>query len=327
MTPMPSAALKLFDAVEQSTLLVALFDPSDQLQHANRAYLEAFLPDRAIPVAFADILRHGFDRGIGVRIDCGDVEQFLQEVLPRRRLASQRTLTTDLLDGRWMLFTETLLDDGWLLTVATDISQLKQFERRITQLHASAVQAALTDPLTGVSNRRHILELAAAALRDSALEQVPMSIVWIDLDHFKAINDSHGHHVGDQVLIAFCAQCRAHLRPSDALGRIGGEEFLLVMRGASTAVAAAVMERLREGLRGSGPVPSTFSGGIAEPTPGESLEALLQRADAAMYAAKAAGRGRCVVSVPASPLKPSDAGVPGSVDPTSGGTPGAPAGT
>lgn len=154
-----------------------------------------------------------------------------------------------------------------------------------------------------------------------------MSIVWIDLDHFKAINDTHGHHVGDQVLIAFCAQCRAHLRPSDALGRIGGEEFLLVMRGASTTVAATVMERLREGLRGSGPVPCTFSGGIAEPAPGECLDGLLQRADAAMYEAKAAGRRRCVVSVPASPLNSADAVVQGLVDPTPGGTPGAPART
>ena len=297
MTQTPSVALKLFDALEQSSLLVALFDPTDLLRHGNRAYLSAFVDGLSLPVSFSDILRHGFHGGFGVRIECDDVEQFLLDVLPRRRTTPSRTVTTDLIDGRWMLFTETLLDDGWLLTVATDISQIKQFERRITQLHASAVRTALTDPLTDVSNRRHIFELAASALSAQALGTMPMCIVLLDLDHFKAINDTHGHHVGDQTLVAFCAQCLAHLRPSDALGRIGGEEFLLVMQGVDIRAAVAIMERLREGLRESGTVACTFSGGIAEPRPGESLEALLRRADTALYAAKDAGRDRCVVSL------------------------------
>lgn len=298
MTQPPSVALKLFDALEQSSLLVALFDPADLLRHANRAYLNAFVDGLSLPVSFSDILRHGFHGGFGVRIECDDVEQFLRDILPRRRTTPSRTVTTDLIDGRWMLFTETLLDDGWLLTVATDISQIKQFERRITQLHASAVRAALTDPLTEVANRRHIFELAASALSAHALGAVPMCIVLIDLDHFKLINDTHGHHAGDQALVSFCAQCLTHLRPCDSLGRIGGEEFLLVMQGVEVRAAVAIMERLREGLRETGPVACTFSGGIAEPRPGESLEALLRRADAALYAAKNAGRDRCVVSQP-----------------------------
>jgi diguanylate cyclase (GGDEF)-like protein len=301
MTQTPSVALKLFDALEQSSLLVALFDPADLLRHANRAYLETFIDGLSLPVSFSDILRHGFHGGFGVRIDCADIEQFLRDVLPRRRTTPSRTVTSDLIDGRWMLFTETLLDDGWLLTVATDISQIKQYERRITQLHASAVHAALTDPLTQVANRRHIFELAASALSAHALGTMPMCIVLIDLDHFKVINDTHGHHVGDQTLVAFCEQCLAHLRPSESLGRIGGEEFLLVLQGVKIRAAAAIMDRLREGLRETGTVACTFSGGIAEPRPGESLETLLQRADAALYEAKNAGRDRCIVSRPGHP--------------------------
>jgi len=292
----PDVATRLFAALDRSTLLVGLFDPMDRLVHANAAYADAFLRGLPFPVSFADLLRHGFRHGFGVRIDCNDVEAFLADILPRRQAMDARSIVTDLVDGRWVLFTQTRLD-GWSLDVGTDISQIKQHEHRITQAHAHAVQAALTDPLTGVSNRRHILELAAAAFGESQREQQPMCVVLVDLDHFKQINDNHGHHVGDQVLVQFCAECRVHLRPIDALGRMGGEEFLLVLRGVTTAVAASVMERLRDLLRHAGPVPCTFSGGIAQPLPGETLDGLLRRADASLYAAKAAGRDRCVVNV------------------------------
>jgi diguanylate cyclase (GGDEF)-like protein len=291
----PDVASRLLSVLEPSALLVGLFDPTDSLAHANAAYADAFLRGLAPPVSFADILRHGFRHGFGVRVDCGDVEQFLADVLPRRHAAPSRTLVSDLVDGRWVLFTQTRVDD-WSLDIGTDISHLKQHEHRIALAHASAVHAALTDPLTSVSNRRHILELAATALADSQRERVPMCVVLVDLDHFKRINDTHGHHTGDQVLIEFCAQCRVHLRPIDSLGRMGGEEFLLVLRDVTAPVAASVMERLREFARGAGPVPCTFSGGIAQPCAGETLDALLRRADAALYAAKAAGRDCFVVS-------------------------------
>jgi diguanylate cyclase (GGDEF)-like protein len=295
--PLPVVASRLFAALDRSSLLVGLYDPADTLVHANAAFADAFLRGLAPPVAFEDILRHGFHNGFGVRIDCGDIEQFLADVLPRRRAMSPaRTLVTDLVDDRWVLFTQTRLDD-WSLDIGTDISQLKQHEHRMAAAHASAVQASLTDPLTGVSNRRHILELAAAAFSDAQREHVPMCVVVLDLDHFKRINDTRGHHVGDQVLVQFCAQCRIHLRPIDAVGRLGGEEFLLVLRDANSAVAASVTDRLRELVREAGPVPFTFSGGIAQPIPGETLDELLRRADAALYEAKAAGRDRAVVSI------------------------------
>ena len=292
----PDVASRLFAALDRSGLLVALFDPADRLVHANPAYGDAFLRGLQPPVAFADILRHGFRHGFGVRVDCGDIEAFLADILPRRHAIEARTIVTDLVDGRWVLFTQTRVD-GWSLDVGTDISQLKQHEHRIAQAHAHAVQAALTDPLTGVSNRRHIMELAAAAFAESQREHLPMCLVVVDLDHFKRINDTHGHPVGDQVLVHFCAQCREHLRPVDALGRLGGEEFLLILRDVTTAVAVSVLDRLREQVSEAGPVHCTFSGGIAQPFPGETLDQLLRRADVALYAAKAGGRDRCVVSV------------------------------
>jgi diguanylate cyclase (GGDEF)-like protein len=292
----PDLCAVLFAAVEQSASPVALFDAGDTLRHANGAYAATFLRGLVPPVSFADILRHGFHSGFGVHIACGDVEAFLADVLPRRRSAPNRTVLTDTVDGRWLQFTETLLPDGWLLTVATDISALKQHERLITQAHASALQAALTDALTGVPNRRHALDLAEQALHARRSSELPVSVAVVDIDHFKQVNDSLGHLAGDQVLKDFCAHCRTQLRPNDIFGRIGGEEFLLVLPGADAAVAETIVERVREAHRAAVSSRFTFSAGIAEARAGEALEALLHRADTALYAAKRGGRDRSVIA-------------------------------
>ncbi|RZS58588.1 GGDEF domain-containing protein [Sphaerotilus mobilis] len=291
---------RLLDALDGCGLLVALFDPDDVLRHANATYRATFLPDVALPLAFGDVLRHGHRHGIGVRISSGDVEAFLSDILSRRRSLPIRSVTTDLVDGRWIMFTETLRDDGWMLTVGTDISTLKQTEADISRRHQQAVLASQTDGLTGLSNRNRVLQLAQAALDHATATTTPVSLALIDLDHFKSVNDQHGHLEGDRVLRAFAEVCRHKLRPDDAFGRMGGEEFLLVMRGLSAARGYAVMQRLRRDLARSWddarePIRGvTFSCGITQARPGETLDEALQRADEALYAAKRAGRDRCV---------------------------------
>jgi diguanylate cyclase (GGDEF)-like protein len=298
MLPIPEQDI-LLSALAQTAMPVALYDPGDMLCYANKAFDEAFLRGLALPVAFADVLRHGFHQGFGICIDCGDIEAFLADILPRRRQLPHRQVTTDLHDGRWIQFTETLLPDGWLLTMASDITALKQNEQTIRHAHASAMHAALTDALTGVSNRRHILDMAEQALACHAANGGALAVVLLDLDHFKHINDAHGHQAGDAVLQHFCRQALQYLRPGDGWGRLGGEEFLLLLLpGADAQVAASVVERLRA-MPPEADVPTyTFSAGVAQARPVESLQHLLRRADAALYAAKAAGRNGTVVAPP-----------------------------
>jgi len=294
MPPSPESLQALVAGLEHSELLAGLFDPGDRLRWANLAYHDTFLRGLALPAAFADVLRHGHHGGFGVLVSCGDVEAFLADILPRRRACASRTLLSDTIDGRWLQFSETLLADGWMLTVAADITALKQQERRIAQMHADALQASLTDPLTGVSNRRHILELTEQALQARVERGTPMSVALIDIDHFKRVNDSHGHQAGDEVLRGFARECRARLRPHDGVGRIGGEEFMLLLPGAGLGTAQRIVERLRAAIEW-GPRGCTFSAGLAAPRAGEDVDALLRRADAALYAAKRAGRNRCIV--------------------------------
>ena len=289
-TPLHEA---LLSAIEQMPMPIALFDEQDMLCYANAAYDAIFLHGLSLPVSFADLMRHAHRNGFGVRIDCGDIEIFLADTLSRRRKLQQRLFNTDLLDGRWVQFTETELAGGWMLTIASDITALKSHEQSMRHAHADAMHAALTDSLTGASNRRHILSLGEQAL---AVPGTALTVALLDLDHFKQINDRHGHQVGDAVLQHFCRHALRHLRQGDGWGRYGGEEFLLLLPSADVHEGAAIVERLRAMPSQADMPPYTFSAGVAQAEPGESLQQLLRRADDALYEAKAAGRNRSVIS-------------------------------
>jgi two-component system cell cycle response regulator len=170
----------------------------------------------------------------------------------------------------------------------------------LRRAHSKAVHEAHTDALTGVSSRRHIMQLGEEALCDRRRQSLPLSLAILDLDHFKAINDTHGHHVGDAVLRAFCKHVGQRIRPSHRLGRLGGEEFLLLMPGTPLADAAVVVERVRQTLASHAGIRYTFSGGMAQAGEGELLPAVIKRADSALYEAKRTGRDRSVSS-PAPP--------------------------
>ncbi|MGZ8201649.1 MAG: diguanylate cyclase [Burkholderiales bacterium] len=161
---------------------------------------------------------------------------------------------------------------------------------------------ATTDPLTGVYNRRTFQELAEPQLSRCRRARAPVALLILDLDHFKRVNDTHGHLVGDEVLKAFASVVRDCLRKEDLLARYGGEEFVVLLPGSSPRAAMALGERIRE-LVATTPLDAigealniTVSVGVTSEA-GEdaaSLETMLGRADEALYAAKAQGRNRVV---------------------------------
>jgi diguanylate cyclase (GGDEF)-like protein len=181
--------------------------------------------------------------------------------------------------------------DGFYVAVFWDVTEQRHIE---AELH----RRAATDGLTGLPNRRHLVETARTLMRSP-----PLALLMLDLDHFKAINDRFGHAVGDQALQAAAERCRRMLRDSDVIARVGGEEFAVLLPGTGRAIAAAVAERLREAigrtplLVGDGRIDLTVSvgGTLVEPADTD-LDAVLHRADQALYAAKAGGRDRIVFS-------------------------------
>jgi diguanylate cyclase (GGDEF)-like protein len=156
---------------------------------------------------------------------------------------------------------------------------------------------ATTDGLTGALSRRAFKEGAARALGLAVRHRHEASCIFFDLDHFKDINDIHGHSVGDKVLMESAEICRAQLRQTDLLGRLGGEEFAILLPHTGAAAALVVAEKLREAMASrevSGPTHFSASFGVAAlDRSARDIETLLRRADEALYDAKAQGRNRC----------------------------------
>lgn len=292
----------LVAALTESGQAVSIYDAEDNLRYANKTYQGIFLQGYEGPFTFTEILRHGARQGIGVRIDDGDVEALIARTLPRRRSVPRKSFETDFLDGRWFWIDHTILPNGWLLTVGADITALKHNEKTLRQAHEMALKASQTDLLTGLPNRRHILELLDHALAEHEATGSSLCIAVIDIDRFKAINDGHGHDAGDTVLRHFADIYRNRVRMQDVLGRMGGEEFLLLLPGAVAHDAFRIIARIREGfpparlIEDGIDLPYTFSAGIAEALVGDDRSSILRRADRALYAAKGEGRNCTKVS-------------------------------
>jgi diguanylate cyclase (GGDEF)-like protein len=170
--------------------------------------------------------------------------------------------------------------------------------QRNRQLLDRLVRDARTDQLTGLLNRRGFDELVPHELAGARRNGSCVGVVTFDIDHFKRINDRHGHDVGDQVLVALAGVFRAETRASDVIARMGGEEFTAVLTIDDLAAANEYAERVRAAFAAVdvGAGPATISAGIAGATEPGTAEELLLAADAALYQAKLAGRDRVVVS-------------------------------
>ena len=176
---------------------------------------------------------------------------------------------------------------------------------RRTELQAELLRQATTDPLTGLLNRREFANRFALDLARAERDGSPLSVVLLDLDHFKKINDQFGHAAGDEVLRQVARLCLQCFRSIDSIGRLGGEEFAVLLPGASLDGAATVAQRLAQQLVatpvvfGAHTIPLSATMGVAERLPAEkTLDAILQRADQGLYAGKQAGRGRVMVARP-----------------------------
>ena len=168
-----------------------------------------------------------------------------------------------------------------------------------------AERRAQTDPLTGVLNRRSLVERLDAACFRARARGLPVALLFIDLDHFKEINDTYGHPAGDACLNAIIDPIHAELRQSDVIGRYGGEEFVVILSSADMAAAQPIAERIRTGSPTCGSKASatrsslTCSIGVASSDMlGVWGEHLIARADEAVYVAKRAGRNRVQIAAP-----------------------------
>ena len=246
------------------------------------------------------------------------------EVIETRQ--QQRFELHDRAKAKWFDVKAVPLGDGFVLSIA-EITELKNACQELETKNLDLARAnmmlgkevgrrqvlegelrrlAEVDVLTGVATRRAFMEAAARAI-DFACEQRPLAVIALDIDHFKRVNDRYGHLVGDKVLIAVGEDLRRECRAPDVVGRLGGEEFVVLLGNTTLEAAASVAERIRVRLGELAVavtaltcVRITGSLGVAAFAAGDSYDDLLARADSALYRAKANGRDCIVVHDPTS---------------------------
>ena len=213
-----------------------------------------------------------------------------------------REIVMEPLDRVFLVSVSPLSDETGRATrfvhVARDITEQKRLEERLREL-------ATSDSLTGLANRRHFLELARQELMRAERYGRDISLLIMDIDHFKRVNDTFGHEMGDRVLKAVADVSRESLRNIDILARVGGEEFAALLPHTALEQAASVAERVRLAvadkavLAGRGPLHVTISIGVSEAASSSlDLDSFLRCADEALYAAKRAGRNRVEIYSP-----------------------------
>ena len=183
----------------------------------------------------------------------------------------------------------------------------KEFQSHLAEQAAQSniARLAMQDDLTGIANRRHFYRQAEAEFAHFHRSKQPLTLLMLDLDHFKRINDQYGHGVGDAVLIRFTQYVSTQIRQEDLLGRVGGEEFAILLRDATIDQAKTIGERIREGVAqlpifgGDDADRFTVSIGIATAEDADaSFDVLFGRADKALYLAKQDGRNRVAIAAP-----------------------------
>jgi diguanylate cyclase (GGDEF)-like protein len=189
------------------------------------------------------------------------------------------------------------LKDGDLLRTGKTV--LKYLENNIELEYMQHILALATvDALTGLYNKRHFDDVFGKEVARADHAEQPLSLIVLDIDHFKKINDAFGHPAGDAVLKHVASLVKGQARATDCLCRVGGEEFAIVLPQTRLSLGLELAESIRAAVQGSvcefggTPIPATLSLGVAELTAGETPESLYQRADERLYAAKHGGRNR-----------------------------------
>jgi diguanylate cyclase (GGDEF)-like protein len=289
----------LFALMQYSEQAFGLFDETDTLRYGNPRFRTRLgLDDTELPT-WTDIMRKGYASQSGTRVDAHDFEKWLTGAKLRRGKVPYRTIETEFTDGTRILTTETTMPNGWMLCVMTDISQFAKDHRELRYERDQAIKSAYTDELTGLCNRRYVMERLKSLLADGT--RSGLAAIILDIDHFKRVNDTFGHDVGDIVLKAFADQLAQSVHRDDVVGRMGGEEFLVLIPSANLPVLQEALTRLFAAIRDARPLTDqpefrfTCSAGAAFAQAGESADELLCRADKLLYAAKHSGRDQFII--------------------------------
>lgn len=290
----------LLAALERTNDVVGVFDAQDVLIYCNEGFAKLFALTKSegTGVHFSDIIKNCYLNDQGMNIETDNIDDWLAYAYSVRRQSEFRSFEADTCDDQWYRLTEQLIDD-YIFIYGTNITEAKHTEFALKKAQKELRAAAITDALTGAFNRRFFNENVAAELDRAKRKHVASSLLIIDADNFKQVNDQFGHDVGDFVLQEITRRVASQLRVYDLFCRIGGEEFAIFLPETSIAKAALIAQRCIDTIGGQPfkfhqqTVPVTVSIGIADSEDGSiSLEKLYKEADSSLFDAKRMGKNQ-----------------------------------
>jgi diguanylate cyclase (GGDEF)-like protein len=301
ITPTELASQLILDAIIKSDNGLAVLDKNNIFLFYNTAFAGMFnlVDDYLVGKHFDELLTWEYHNRQGLTLKWDTLEKWLSYVNSSQRSSQYRHFEVDLRDGRWLLLSEQAHSSGALIVICTDISQQKITEAALRNAQAELQVLALTDELTGLANRRHFMQQLDLEIKRTNRNKKPLCLAMLDIDFFKKINDNHGHPMGDKILKHFSDFLIAHIRACDFAGRVGGEEFAILLPETEIVDAQRIIERIIKNMANEkiGEIRYTFSAGLMNfphhINPDKNW--ILSRADKALYIAKSTGRNKVVV--------------------------------
>jgi len=291
----------IIESLQASNDGVGVFNQDDVLVFCNApmASTFGFTSDNALGLTFEQMLRISAASSTGVKADHGDVDAMVKRALVARKKKGFSSFDSDHTNGNWTHVSRLRTDNDYVFIYTSDITTLKKTESELKDALRYMQKLAATDSLTGLSNRRHFLDAAEAEFSRSNRYEHNLSILALDIDHFKNVNDTYGHQAGDKVLEAISQCCSDLLRTGDIFGRLGGEEFSILLPNADRESAKVTAQRVLEAVAALAVdyddkvIHFTTSIGIAQVSQDSSdLQELMKQSDEALYQAKHNGRNR-----------------------------------
>jgi len=292
----------LLDNILNTNDAISVFGPDDTIMFSNQTF--ASLYNLTVPEINGQLWQHcvkqSFDKKVGLQYDTKNIDDWLDKANQLRRSGIQRTFEINTLDNRWFLCNETTNEQGYIVFHGIENTRSKQLEIELKNTGEKLKKLASTDSLTGLYNRRYFFMRLKDEISRFQRSDKFISVIMLDLDYFKKINDQHGHNSGDEVLINFAKVIKKLIRPYDIAARMGGEEFAIILPNTNMQEGQMVAERIRQTIEAMSfeyiatNLKVTVSiGGMTSNTEHNASKFTL-KSDNALYRAKNNGRNQVV---------------------------------
>jgi len=293
---------KLLNFVANSQDGYCIISAGDAVEYCNEQFADTFsIPaEDVIGMPFEGLLRRAFALKRGINIEADSIDEFIAYTRRVRRSRPFRLFEVDFTDGRWFLFSEQTNSAGEMLVQIKDITKQKILALDLEQSVDKLTKLSLTDELTRIGNRRALIDSVDMELSRCRRTGASMSLLILDLDFFKKINDTYGHLAGDAALVRVTGIIQKSLRQYDILGRIGGEEFAVFLSNTSVEKSLEIAERIRSSIElnrfnyEGQDIALTVSIGQTTLGCNTLFTELYDQADQALYKAKTSGRNKVV---------------------------------